>query len=78
MNFLQFFQPLRPESIKIIFNNKGFHSGSADVYFSSYDHSQLAMKKHMEQIGSRYIELFFDGKVKGNRTGFIHQNNQNL
>lgn len=35
------------------------------------------MKKHMEQIGSRYIELFFDGKTKSNKCSFGRQN-QNL
>ncbi|XP_055844695.1 heterogeneous nuclear ribonucleoprotein F [Episyrphus balteatus] len=74
----KFFQPVRPENVKIIFNNKGLHSGSADAYFASYDDSQLAMKKHMEQIGNRYIELFFDGKGKGNSTGNSRQNNQNF
>lgn len=64
----KFFEPLRPVNIKIIYNNKGLHSGSADALFDSHDEAVLAMKKHREQMGNRYIELFFDGKTN-NRGG---------
>lgn len=60
----RFFEPLNPVSVKIIYNNKGLHSGSADAYFDSHEEAVQAMKKHREQMGSRYIELFYDGKSK--------------
>lgn len=62
---LQFFDPIRPANVRINYNEKNRHSGTADVYFDTYDDAQKAMKRHREQMGSRYIELFFDGKVKG-------------
>lgn len=51
--------------MRINYNKKGLHSGTADAYFDTYDDSQLAMKRHREQMGSRYIELFYDGKTRG-------------
>lgn len=60
----KFFDPIRPINIQINFNKKGLHSGTADVYFDTYEDAQLAMKRHKDQMGSRYIELFFDGKMK--------------
>lgn len=64
VSFLQFFAPLRPSNVKIIYNNKGLHSGTADAYFDAEEDAEEAMKKDREQMGSRYIELFFDGKSK--------------
>ncbi|XP_017490061.1 PREDICTED: heterogeneous nuclear ribonucleoprotein H isoform X2 [Rhagoletis zephyria] len=60
----KFFDPIRPSNVRVNFNKKGLHSGTADVFFESYEDAQLAMKRHREQMGSRYIELFFDGKTK--------------
>ncbi|XP_034115512.2 heterogeneous nuclear ribonucleoprotein F isoform X1 [Drosophila albomicans] len=61
----KFFDPIRPANVRINYNKKGLHSGTADAYFDTYDDSQLAMKRHREQMGSRYIELFYDGKTRG-------------
>ncbi|XP_023159798.2 heterogeneous nuclear ribonucleoprotein H3 isoform X2 [Drosophila hydei] len=61
----KFFDPVRPANVRINYNKKGLHSGTADAYFDTYDDSQLAMKRHREQMGSRYIELFYDGKTRG-------------
>jgi len=51
--------------VRINYNKKGLHSGTADAYFDTYEDSQVAMKRHREQMGSRYIELFYDGKTRG-------------
>lgn len=51
--------------MRINYNKKGLHSGTADAYFDTYEDSQVAMKRHREQMGSRYIELFYDGKTRG-------------
>ncbi|XP_037903115.1 heterogeneous nuclear ribonucleoprotein F-like [Hermetia illucens] len=59
-----FFAPLVPINIEIIYNKKGLHSGTADVYFRSADDAIQAMRKHKEQMGARYIELFYDGNTQ--------------
>eukprot|EP00099_Drosophila_melanogaster_P022601 NP_650120.1 glorund, isoform A [Drosophila melanogaster] len=61
----KFFEPIRPANVRINYNKKGLHSGTADAYFDTYEDSQVAMKRHREQMGSRYIELFYDGKTRG-------------
>ncbi|XP_039961271.1 heterogeneous nuclear ribonucleoprotein H3 isoform X2 [Bactrocera tryoni] len=60
----KFFDPIRPANVRVNFNKSGLHSGTADVFFETYEDAQLAMKRHRDQMGSRYIELFFDGKTK--------------
>ncbi|KAH8295334.1 hypothetical protein KR018_010064 [Drosophila ironensis] len=65
----KFFEPIRPANVRINYNKKGLHSGTADAYFDTYDDSQMAMKRHREQMGSRYIELFYDGKTRGGPNG---------
>ncbi|XP_017009995.1 heterogeneous nuclear ribonucleoprotein H2 [Drosophila takahashii] len=65
----KFFEPIRPANVRINYNKKGLHSGTADAYFDTYEDSQVAMKRHREQMGSRYIELFYDGKTRGGPNG---------
>ncbi|SPP88420.1 heterogeneous nuclear ribonucleoprotein H3 isoform X1 [Drosophila guanche] len=65
----KFFEPIRPANVRINYNKKGLHSGTADAYFDTYEDSQIAMKRHREQMGSRYIELFYDGKTRGGANG---------
>ncbi|EDV43260.1 uncharacterized protein Dana_GF16612, isoform A [Drosophila ananassae] len=65
----KFFEPIRPANVRINYNKKGLHSGTADAYFDTYEDSQMAMKRHREQMGSRYIELFYDGKTRGGSNG---------
>ncbi|XP_017143864.1 heterogeneous nuclear ribonucleoprotein H2 isoform X1 [Drosophila miranda] len=65
----KFFEPVRPANVRINYNKKGLHSGTADAYFDTYEDSQIAMKRHREQMGSRYIELFYDGKTRGGANG---------
>ncbi|KAL5286621.1 HNRNPH1 family protein [Megaselia abdita] len=72
-----FFENIRPSMVNVIFNNKNLHSGTADAYFDNYDDAMDAMKKHRAQMGSRYIELFFDGKAKTNNNGGNNNSNSN-
>lgn len=67
----EFFNPIRPTGVDIIYNNRGRHSGEADAFFSNYDEGMLAMKKDKAKMGARYIELFFrgNGKNAGNGNG---------
>lgn len=64
--------------VNVIFNNKNLHSGTADAYFDNYDDAMDAMKKHRAQMGSRYIELFFDGKAKSNNNSNNNFNNRRI
>uniref|UniRef100_A0A336KT14 CSON015461 protein n=1 Tax=Culicoides sonorensis TaxID=179676 RepID=A0A336KT14_CULSO len=66
----EFFYPLKPLGCDIIYNNRGRHSGEADAFFGSHDEAMLAMKKDKAKMGSRYIELFYNGKDnKGRNMG---------
>ncbi|XP_011210271.2 heterogeneous nuclear ribonucleoprotein H3 isoform X2 [Bactrocera dorsalis] len=67
-DIFKFFDPIRPANVRVNFNKSGLHSGTADVFFETYEDAQLAMKRHRDQMGSRYIELFFDGKTKAGNT----------
>ncbi|XP_069966516.1 heterogeneous nuclear ribonucleoprotein H isoform X2 [Bactrocera oleae] len=67
-DIFKFFDPIRPANVRVNFNKSGLHSGTADVFFETYEDAQLAMKRHRDQMGSRYIELFFDGKTKTGNT----------
>lgn len=60
----EFFNPVRPINVDIIYNNRGRHSGEADAFFANYDEAMLAMKKDKAKMGNRYIELFFRGNGK--------------
>ncbi|KAM7363603.1 heterogeneous nuclear ribonucleoprotein glorund [Cochliomyia hominivorax] len=61
----KFFEPLRPANVRIHYNKQnGRHNGTAEAMFESYDEAQLAMERHRCKMGSRYIELFFNGKNK--------------
>lgn len=65
----------------MIYNNRGLHSGEADAVFSSQAEAMMAMSKHKEKMGTRYIELFYKsaggaGAVGGGMGGNnMNQNN---
>lgn len=66
----EFFYPLKPLGCDIIYNNRGRHSGEADAFFGSHEEALLAMKCDKGKMGSRYIELFYNGKDnKGRNMG---------
>lgn len=60
--FFQFFEPLRPASVRIHYNKQnGRHNGTAEALFETNEDAQTAMKRNRCKMGSRYIELFFNG-----------------
>uniref|UniRef100_A0A0V0G3S0 Putative splicing factor hnrnp-f n=2 Tax=Triatominae TaxID=70999 RepID=A0A0V0G3S0_TRIDM len=56
----EFFRPIIPVSIRILYDNQGRPSGEADVEFSSHEDSLKAMTKDKSHMQHRYIELFMD------------------
>lgn len=49
--------------MRVHYNDKNRHNGTAEALFESHDDAQSAMKRHRAKMGSRYIELFFNGKA---------------
>ncbi|KAM9331403.1 G-rich sequence factor 1 [Gastrophryne carolinensis] len=46
------------EGITFVLDQRGRKSGEAFVQFVSQEHSEQALMKHKQEIGSRYIEIF--------------------
>jgi hypothetical protein len=65
----EFFAPLKPLGVEITQNDRGRHAGEANIFFSTIEEIDEAMKKHKEMMGSRWIELFFKGFVAGSNNG---------
>lgn len=57
---LEFFRPLNPINIRILYENNGRPSGEADVEFSTHEEAVKAMGKDKANIQHRYIELFLN------------------
>jgi heterogeneous nuclear ribonucleoprotein F/H len=62
-----FFKPLKPMHVEVIFNRRDRPSGEADVFFESLDEAEEAMSKNKNTMGSRYIELFLKTEGGFNR-----------
>lgn len=76
----EFFEPVCPVHISLIYSRNGRPSGEAEVSFGSYQDATAAMQKDKQYLGSRYVELFqepmpqsggymprFSGGVRGGR-----------
>jgi RNA recognition motif-containing protein len=61
----EFFSPLKPLEVEITYDDRRRHAGEANVFFTTIEEIDEAMKKHKEMMGSRWIELFFKGFVTG-------------
>eukprot|EP00898_Chlorokybus_atmophyticus_P005946 jgi/Chlat1/6352/Chrsp44S05910 len=51
-----------PDGIYLLTTPDGRFSGEAYVEFSSEDHAHASVSRHMQRIGSRYIEVFRSNK----------------
>lgn len=71
-----FFRPVNPLNIHIIYDNNGRPSGEADVEFATHDDALRAMSKDKSHMQHRYIELFLNsspgssGSYGGSGGGF--------
>merc|ERR1719383_540960 len=48
---------------EIQYGMDGRPSGTAEVLFGSMSDAKAAMNKHKSNMGSRYVELFFEGPI---------------
>lgn len=54
----EFFDPIIPQHIQIVFTRQGRPSGEAEVSFGNYNDLTTALLKDKEYLGNRYVELF--------------------
>lgn len=59
-----FFKPLKPASIRILYESKGRPAGEADVEFYSHKEALKAMTRHREKLQHRYIKLILFSEPK--------------
>merc|ERR1719427_1694756 len=57
-DIFQFFAPLNPAEVRILYEDSGRPKGEADVDFNSHADAESAMEKNKQNMGLRYIELF--------------------
>jgi len=55
-----FFSNSHPVDIRILFESSGRAKGEADVDFATHQEAKDAMSKDKQNMGHRYIELFFE------------------
>ncbi|XP_054266493.1 heterogeneous nuclear ribonucleoprotein H-like [Macrosteles quadrilineatus] len=64
-----FFRPVNPVNIRIVYDDNGRPSGEADVEFASHDDALRAMSKDKSHMQHRYIELFLNSTPGGGGYG---------
>ncbi|KAG8241960.1 Heteroproteinous nuclear ribonucleoprotein H [Homalodisca vitripennis] len=64
-----FFRPVNPVNIRIVYDDNGRPSGEADVEFSTHEDALRAMSKDKSHMQHRYIELFLNS-TPGNSGGY--------
>ncbi|XP_075209789.1 heterogeneous nuclear ribonucleoprotein H-like isoform X2 [Lycorma delicatula] len=60
-----FFRPVNPINIRILYDDNGRPSGEADVEFATHDDAVRAMAKDKSHMQHRYIELFLNSTPGG-------------
>lgn len=55
-----FFRPVRPINISMLFDDRGRPAGDADVEFATHEDAMRAMEKDKNNMQNRYIELFMN------------------
>lgn len=64
---LQFFRPVEPINIRVMYDNNGRPSGEADVEFETHEDAMRAMSKDKSHMQHRYIELFLNSSGNQSR-----------
>ena len=70
----EFFKPLMPININLLFGDDGRLSGEAEVEFMSQNDINEALKYDRKYIGTRYIELFLNSTDLDSSTNFMNNN----
>merc|ERR1719354_5993 len=65
----QFFSPLNPVEVRILYEDSGRPKGEADVDFSNHADCVRAMDKNKANMGHRYTELFLRSEESGGGGG---------
>jgi len=67
-----FFDPIMPVHIQLVFTRQGRPSGEAEVTFGNYNDLTNALLKDKEYLGQRYVELFNEsaGNANNNNPGY--------
>ncbi len=73
----EFFKPLIPANINLLFGDDGRLSGEAEVEFSTPEDTDEALKNDRKYIGTRYIELFLKPTNDSNNYSYNNNNNNN-
>ncbi|XP_003745268.1 heterogeneous nuclear ribonucleoprotein F [Galendromus occidentalis] len=65
----QFFDPIRPASVRFTFDATGRPSGECDVEFASHRDAAEAMERNNAHMGNRYVELFMKSSAQNKAFG---------
>ena len=77
----EFFKPLAPSNINLLFGDDGRLSGEAEVEFATPEETNSALEYDRKYIGSRYIELFLHSSsndfTPSTNNNYTRNNNNN-
>lgn len=62
---LDFFKPVEPVDVRLLFEAGGRAKGQCDVDFRTHEDAEAAMLKDKENMGHRYIDLFLQSTPEG-------------
>lgn len=73
---LDFYTPLVPVDVRLLYEASGRPKGECDVDFSTHSDCEAAMLKDKQNMGHRYIELFLKSSPNNNNGWGRSMNNQ--
>lgn len=68
-DIFEFFQPMNPVNVHLIYEDSGRPSGECDVEFATHEEAVKAMSKDKAHMQHRYIELFLNSTPSGLNSG---------
>ncbi|KAH6948722.1 hypothetical protein HPB50_026023 [Hyalomma asiaticum] len=68
-DIFEFFQPMNPINVHLIYEDSGRPSGECDVEFATHEEAVKAMSKDKAHMQHRYIELFLNSTPSGLNSG---------